>query len=252
MSSRARILVVDDEPWLVKLIGTALGERYEVATAADGVEGLARAMTVLPQLIVSDVMMPRMTGWELVKRVRSHSQLAFVPFIFLTSLDSAEDRLHGFRLGADEYLPKPVDLAELTLRVDVVLRRQAQLEQAAREQVRRAPPKGAQGLRGHLEQIGLSSLLVLLEMERKSGLLVVSRDEPAERVRVYLAEGKVVAAQSDDGALRNADAVYRVIGWQRGRFEFNTFLVEMRDEVEASTTGLLMEAARRLDESQRV
>lgn len=252
MTARARILVVDDDPWLVRMICVTLGETHAVTGAADGVEGLAKALSLRPQLIISDVMMPRMTGWELVKRVRRHSQLAFVPFIFLTALGGEEERLHGFRLGADEYLPKPVELAELSLRVDVVLRRQAQLEQAAREQVRRAPPKGAQGLRGDLDQIGLPSLLVLLEMERKSGLLVVSRDEPAERVRVYLADGKVVAAQSDDGALRNADAVYRVIGWQRGRFEFNAFLVEMRDEVEASTTGLLMEAARRLDESQRV
>lgn len=252
MPARAHILVVDDDPWLVKMICTALGERHAVVSASDGVEGLAKALARPPQLIVSDVMMPRMTGWELVKRVRSHSQLAFVPFIFLTALDSEEERLFGFRLGADEYLPKPVDLHELTLRVELVLRRQAQLESAAREQVRRAPPKGAQGLRGDLEQIGLSSLLVLLEMERKSGLLVVSRAEPAERVRIYLADGKVVAAQSDDGSVRNADAVYRVIGWQRGQFEFNAFIVEMRDEVAMSTTGLLMEAAQRLDEAQRV
>ncbi|MFY0539384.1 response regulator transcription factor [Nannocystis pusilla] len=88
-------------------------------------------------------MMPRMSGWELVKQVRSHSQLAFVPFIFLSALDSDEDRLYGFRLGADEYLPKPLDIGELALRVEVVLTRLAQLEQAARERVRRAPPKGA-------------------------------------------------------------------------------------------------------------
>ncbi len=251
MLPSARILVVDDDPWLVKMICTALAERYEVVFAGDGVEGLAKAVTVFPQLIVSDVMMPRMTGWELVKRVRSHSRLAFVPFIFLTALASEDDRIHGFRLGADEYLPKPLDLSELTLRVEVALRRQAQLEQSAREQVRRAPPKGAQGLRGDLDQIGLSSLLVLLEMERKSGLLVVGREQPDERVRIYVNDGRVVGAQGDSGE-RNADAIYRVVGWQHGYFEFNTFAVEMRDEVGMSTTGLLMEAARRLDEVQRV
>lgn len=251
MQARAHILVVDDDPWLVKMICAALGEHHEVASASDGIEALTRALARPPQLIVSDVMMPRMTGWELVKRVRSHSQLAFVPFIFLTSLSSEEDRLLGFRLGADEYLPKPVDLANLVERVDLVLGRLAKLEQAAREQVRRAPPKGAQGLRGDLEQIGLSSLLVLLEMERKSGLLVVGRGDPAERVRLYLSEGKIVGAQADDGSLRNAEAVFRVIGWPRGHFEFNAFPVEMRDEIERSTTGLLMEAAQRIDEAQR-
>ncbi|MDC0721207.1 response regulator [Nannocystis bainbridge] len=251
MPERARILVVDDDPWLVKLICTALGQRYECIGAADGIEGLAKALVRPPKLIVSDVMMPRMSGWELVKQVRSHSQLAFVPFIFLTALGSEDDRLYGFRLGADEYLPKPIDIAELGQRVDHVLQRLAQLEQAARDRVRKAPPKGAPGLRGDLDQLGLSSLLVMLEMERKSGLLGVTRDAPAERVRIYLIEGRIVAAQADDGQARNADAVYHVLGWKHGHFEFNAFLVEMRDEVEMSTTGLLLEGARRIDEAAR-
>lgn len=251
MPERARILVVDDDPWLVKMICTALGERYECVGAVDGIEGLAKALARPPHLIVSDVMMPRMSGWELVKQVRSHSQLAFVPFIFLTALGSDEDRLYGFRLGADEYLPKPLDIGELALRVEVVLTRLAQLEQAARERVRRAPPKGAPGLRGDLDQIGLSSLLVMFEMERKSGLLVIARAQPEARVRIYLVEGRIFAAQSDDGAFRNADAIYHVLGWKRGQFEFNAFVVEMRDEVEMSTTGLLLEGARRLDEAGR-
>ena len=73
----------------------------------------------------------------------------------------------------------------------------------------------------------------------------------AELRRVLRPRGRVVAAQSHEGGPRNADAVYAVLGWQRGKFEFNAFGVDMRDEVEMSTTGLLMEAARRLDEAQR-
>ena len=127
------------------MICAALAEHYSVASAGDGVEGLARALARPPQLIITDVMMPRMSGWELVKRVRSHSQLAFVPFIFLTALGSEEERLFGFRLGADEYLPKPIDLPDLVMRVDLVLRRLAHLEDVAREQVLRAPPEGRAG-----------------------------------------------------------------------------------------------------------
>src|SRR2546421_573314 len=101
-----RILIVDDDPWILRMVSTLLQKRgFAISTASDGEEGLERAAEVHPDLIISDVMMPRLDGWAMVRKLRAHPQLAFIPVIFLTALGSEEDRIRGFRLGADDYLP---------------------------------------------------------------------------------------------------------------------------------------------------
>src|SRR5262245_37423549 len=102
-----RILIVDDDPWILRMVSALLGKRgYPVVTATDGQEGLAVAEKILPDLIISDVMMPKMDGWAMVKVLRSRADLAIIPVIFLTALGGEDDRIKGFRLGADDYLPK--------------------------------------------------------------------------------------------------------------------------------------------------
>ena len=250
----ARILVVDDDAFTQRVIVAALRPHgYEVATASDGASALARALVHPPDLVISDVVMPGMDGWALVRRVRSHHQLAFVPFIFLSSLKSADDVLRGFRLGADDYLPKPFTAEALAERVATVLEGRARLESSARALL--DPRKDSEpqtGMRGSLADIGVSSLLVLLELEKKGGILALTRNTPQERVRLLLRGGRVLEAHVDAGPpLRHAEVVYHALGWSRGSFEFHAVAAEMHDEIGSSTTGLLMEAARRADEQQR-
>src|SRR5678816_1898227 len=100
-----RILVVDDDPRihaLVKGLGEARG--YQITSAHDGEEGLAAASVQQPDLILVDVMMPRVDGWSVVRRLRTRAEFASVPIIFITALSGTEDRLRGFRLGADAFL----------------------------------------------------------------------------------------------------------------------------------------------------
>src|SRR5690242_14838955 len=157
-----RVLIVDDDPWILRMVSTLLEKRgYAISTASDGEEGLMRADQLRPDLIITDVMMPKLDGWSLVRALRSRAELALVPVIFLTALGGEEDRIKGFRLGADDYLPKPFRFEELDLRVANALRRRIQLEQATKEQVKAVPPPTAKeqpGLAGQLDQIGLSSL----------------------------------------------------------------------------------------------
>ena len=245
-----KILVVDDDPWTQRVIVAALRDHgYAITTAGDGTVALAKAMADPPDLIISDVVMPGISGWTLVRKLRAHRQLALTPFIFLTALTSAEHTLQGFQLGADDYLPKPFRAEELAARVASVLRRSQRLSAGTREQMRDSSPGAGRGFNGTLEDIGVASLLVLLEMERKTGLLIFHRREPAERGRLFLREGKIVGAALDAGpALRHTDAVFHVLRWAAGSFEFKPLPVEMQDEVQSTTTYLLMEAARRLDE----
>jgi len=241
-----RILIVDDDAWILKMVSTVLDKRgYAIDTAQDGAEALEKVQAHAPDLIVTDVMMPRMDGWALIRTLRSREQTAFVPVIFLTALGSDDDRIRGFRLGADDYLPKPFRFEELDLRVQNALRRSGRVKEEAHQAV--TPHAGVQG---SLEQIGLSALLVMLEMEKKSGVLVLSHKD--ETARLFLREGHVVRATIDGkSAPRGADCVYHALTWSDGRFDFSALDVDMEDEVKQATTHLLIEGARRIDEAQR-
>jgi two-component system OmpR family response regulator len=118
----ARILVVDDEPAITDLLATALRYMgYQVTTAATGLAALDSAATTAPDLVVLDVMLPDLDGFEVCRRLRADGD--FVPVIFLTARDAEDDRVTGFVRGGDDYVTKPFSLQELTLRIGALLRR---------------------------------------------------------------------------------------------------------------------------------
>jgi DNA-binding response OmpR family regulator len=121
---RAKILVVEDEPAMVAgLRDNFEFEGYDVITAQDGVEGLQRALEESPDLVVLDVMMPRMSGLEVCKQLRA--KRASLPIIMLTARGQEIDKVVGLELGADDYVTKPFSIRELLARVKSVLRRTA-------------------------------------------------------------------------------------------------------------------------------
>ena len=245
-----RILLVDGDRWMQRVVMSTLqGEDFAIELASDGCAALQSALAHPPNLIISDVLVPRMNGWRLVRRLRAQRQFADTPFMFLTRLACPESRRHSFRLGADDFLEKPVQPRELVVRVRSALRHSRLARPLARAST---PPVAPRGVTGTIEDISLASLLVLLEMERKHGLLIVTHCHTGERCRLFLRDGRIVGAALDDcAALRHAELVYHALGWSRGTFEFKAVPVEMRDEIGASTTHLLMEATRRLDEANR-
>jgi len=120
----ARILVVEDEPNMVAgLRDNFEFEGYEVITAGDGIEGLRRALEESPDLVVLDVMMPRLSGLEVCKQLRA--QRASIPIIMLTARGQELDKVVGLELGADDYVTKPFSIRELLARVKAMLRRTA-------------------------------------------------------------------------------------------------------------------------------
>jgi len=242
-----RILVVDDEPSLRRLIDRYLSmEGYEVVCVADGGEALAEVALWIPDLIITDVMMPKMDGWNLVERLRRKADLLLVPIIYVTALGGGQDRIRGFRNGGDDYLTKPFELEELHLRIQRALSRRESLERELRAGQRIIDVPDDRAISGSLSQIGLPSVLTLLEMERKSGVLLVQCEDPVATVRIFIQRGRVVAARSESE--RNEQAVFLSLGWARGRFEFAPLDFEIDEEVRMTTTGLIMEGARFLDE----
>jgi len=124
VGKRARILIVEDEPAMVAgLRDNFEYEGYEVISAADGVQGLDRALSENPDLVVLDVMMPRMSGLDVCKQLKIKQPS--LPIIMLTARGQEIDKVVGLELGADDYVTKPFSIRELMARVKAVLRRAA-------------------------------------------------------------------------------------------------------------------------------
>src|SRR5512143_569098 len=131
------ILVIDDDPAQVKMIEMTLWEvKYRPVTATNGEEGLKTFRQHQPDLVVLDVMMPGMDGWETCYRIR---QISTVPIIFLTGRQTTDDKVSGFKLGADDYLVKPFLPDELLARVETVLRRTYRARQPLSSLLRAGP-----------------------------------------------------------------------------------------------------------------
>jgi DNA-binding response OmpR family regulator len=124
-----KILIVDDDPDIMRLVAATLREMgYAPLTAASAIEGLRALFNERPNLILLDVMMPGMDGWEMAARVR---ELSDVPIIMVTAKDSEVDKLRGFNLGIDDYVTKPFSLMELSARIEAVLNRAEKARQTS-------------------------------------------------------------------------------------------------------------------------
>jgi DNA-binding NarL/FixJ family response regulator len=119
-----RLLVVDDDPGLLLAVSETLrAEGYDVKTARRGAEAMIIVAQTLPDLIISDIRMPGMDGYQLVKNLRSNARTRLLPIVFLTAKDETADRVAGFRTGVDAYLTKPFEPEELTAIVAAILQR---------------------------------------------------------------------------------------------------------------------------------
>lgn len=129
----ARILVVDDEPLYLRLLKVNLEkEGFQISTAKDGAEALELVSKEIPDLIILDVMMPKVDGLTAAIRIRQFSN---VPIIMLTALGEEQDRVRGLNIGADDYVVKPFSATELVARVKAVLRRSQTVEDSSRSKV---------------------------------------------------------------------------------------------------------------------
>lgn len=138
---RLSILLVEDNDELARFIADSLPETYQIRRAVDGVDGLARAQESLPDLIISDVLMPRMNGYALVEALKTGDTTSHIPVMLLTAKASLDSRLEGLSLGADDYLTKPFNVRELQLRVHNLLESRRQLQQRLQAELIRVGPE---------------------------------------------------------------------------------------------------------------
>jgi uncharacterized protein (TIGR02266 family) len=235
-----KVLVVDDDHVAREEAARPFRDRGdEVESASDGVAALAACLREAPDVIVSDVQMPRMDGWQLVRIVRSRPELAEVPLVFLTGMRGEDDRLKGYQLGVDDFVPKPSRPEELLARVDRVVKR-----------VRRPPAESQTMLRGDIEYVPLASVLSLLELEKKTGILRLTSSSVA---RFYIARGAMVRVDLEGEAdgRRSREVLQEVLDWTTGQFEFIPSEITCDDEIRSSLTSILLDHACGNDEAGR-
>jgi uncharacterized protein (TIGR02266 family) len=238
---RLSVVVVDDDGPCQKQAAAPFRARGDyVRVASDGMEALALCLQEPPDVLLCDVNMPRMDGWQLLRMVRSRPNLAAVPVVFLTTLDGEEERLRGYQLGVDDFVAKPYRSIELRARVDRLTAR-ARASSARSEQ---------NALRGDLQQVSLPSLFTFLELERKTGRLAVLGEKNAI---VWVRDGRPLRVEIEQAEeyFSPRELMSILLGWPNGQFDFASQSVEGDDEVKASFTALLLEYARVSDEENR-
>ena len=188
-SVKQRILVVDDEPEAVELVEFNLKQAgYAVTTAADGAEALKKARSQTPDLIVLDVMLPEMDGFEICKTLRLETATARTPILMLTAKAAEIDRVLGLELGADDYLTKPFSPRELMLRIKKILAR-GQAEDKPKDQLRYGDlhidvPRHIAMWKGKAIELTATEFKLLTILAQRSGR-VQSRDQLLRDVWEY-------------------------------------------------------------------
>lgn len=235
-----KILVVDDNPSVLKLLNISLTKAgYDIIEAENGEEAFETANENLPDLIISDIMMPQMDGLELCWMIRENSKIPMVPFIFLTSFDDPETEVKGFRAGADKYLNKPIERKDLLEKVRELLDRRKKVNDVAKKEL------DSKGFAGDLSDLSIVELVQMLNLNRKSGTLYIEAKAAGE---IYLKDGQLHAAKCLD--LEGEKAVYKLVEQQDGKFNFELNEVTVERNIEGSTMNVIMEACRIMDENR--
>jgi len=243
--AKHKLLLVDADPRSLRVLEVSLRKAgHSVTTAADGVDALEKIAFANPDLVLTDTRLPRLDGFELVRRLKDNPDFSTVPVVYLASQGSVEDKVRGLELGVEDYLVKPILVRELIARVNVLLARQTQVTLTS--SINSGPRTR---LSGSLEDMGVVDLLQTFEVSRKSGVAFI-RDPRKVLATIYFRDGKVVDATL--GRLRGEEAVYRTLVWNTGTFEVEFRSVDNPDVIPTSTQGLLMEGMRRVDEWGRL
>jgi DNA-binding response OmpR family regulator len=231
------VLVVDDNSFFRRFLRDLLaGQGFTVHEAADGEEGLHVALDRRPWLILTDVRMPGTDGFEFCRNVRAHSLIRQTPLLFLSGWDEYKQRYHGLKLGADDFLSKETSVRELLIRIQLVMKRYAGLDE----------PKGA-GMEGEIEVLGVPGALQVCHLSRLSGVLTAQ--DGARVATVRFRDGEVVGAECD--GLEGEYGVFAFVAWERGTFRFRSGDPGPGEVVGGKFDALLLDGCRRLDEANR-
>jgi CheY-like chemotaxis protein len=234
-----QVLIVDDNPVIRDLITRGMGSHCAVTESSDGADALLRSVDDPPDLIISDFRMPGLDGRQLYEKLRSRDRTRNIPFVFIASRGDIEEKLRpAVGGGVEDFIAKPFFVADFVRQVKKIVDR-LHLEKMQR----RASRPGV--IQGRLEEMSVTELMQSLEMGQKTCRLALKHGD--QKSELYFVAGQCKHAQS--GSAEGDSVVYQAIGWLDGEFEIQFNATSDRETTTLSTTGLLMEAMRLMDEA---
>ena len=260
--SKQLVLMVDDEldnRVMMRYFLESWG--YDVDLAENGQEALDKVDEKRPALILLDLEMPVLNGFETCERLKENPDTEDIPIIMFTGLEATSDKVRGINGGADDYVVKTVDPEEIQARIEMVLRRAKRYEQKAKKKEQPAKTNTttttttdtngngnsshkAAVLSGSLEEKNFPEAFQLAMAYGQSGTMIVKDGDKLGRV--YLVEGHAVHAEYDG---RTGEAAFYALSvWKHGQFSYQVEKASSEKTIEAKGQALLMEATRRLDE----
>ena len=240
-SNDVQVLIVDDNPLIRDLMCRGMEPHCTVISATDGADALLKAIDNPPDLIISDFRMPGLDGRQLFEKLRGRENTRNIPFVFVASRGDIEEKLRpSVGGGVEEFIPKPF-----------FYRRPGPADEkncgppASGKMAKHASRPGV--IQGRLEEMSVPELMQSLEMGQKSCRLTLRHN--GESAELYFTAGQCKHAQL--GAAEGDGVVYQAVNWGDGEFEIEFGASSDRETTTHSTTGLLMEAMRLMDEASQ-
>ncbi len=231
---KKRILIVDDDPAVAKLLRMVfVQKKHHVIIAEDGETAMEKVSQESPDLILSDVAMPGIDGFEFYSRLQKNPKTAGIPLIFVSGQKEAAEQLKGLRMGAAEYVTKPFDLKSLQKTVDNIFAK------AEKQKI---------DFGGNLESMNLEDIIQIIEMNVKTGELMFSVNNDQHIGSVFFKEGRIIYAIT--GSLEGEEALYELISKNQGYAGFYSKEIDMPEKISGSIMSMLLEGARIQDDGK--
>ena len=242
------VLIADEDAAFRKYLAMPLAAQgFTIYEAADGSAAWQLAVQNRPWMILADISMPELDGFEFCRRVRSHPMLSRLPLLFISGSDKYKERYRALQIGADDFLSKNMPVRELLMRIQLLMTRYSDL--SATE-----PKAGAEevagAFQGRIEVFGAPALLQMCAQGRLTGLFTSLAEDTLKTATVIgFREGDVISAAV--GEQSGVDAVYAFLAWTKGSFKFTPGDPGQGEPLAQSVEHLLLEGCRLLDEANK-
>jgi mutual gliding-motility protein MglA len=249
---RTALIADEDASFRQRLALPLAAQGFKIYEASNGAEAWRLATEHRPWVMLADLGMPEVDGFEFCRRVRANSLLSHTPLVFISGSDRYKDRYRAMQLGADDFLSKQTPIRELLIRIQLLLTRYSDLGAAAGKQVGADGAAVAGALEGQIEVFGAPGVLQICNQGRLTGIFTARAREDSgegERVAVFgFRDGEIVTATVQE--LTGPEAVYAFLAWNRGQFKFVPGDPGIGAPLAQSVEHLILEGCRLLDESR--
>jgi CheY-like chemotaxis protein/signal recognition particle receptor subunit beta len=242
-------LIADEDAAFRKYLAMPLAAQgFTIYEAADGSAAWQLAVQNRPWMILADISMPEVDGFEFCRRVRNHPLLSRVPILFISGSDKYKERYRALQIGADDFLSKNMPIRELLMRIQLLMTRYSDLAASGEQKPGATEVAGA--FQGRIEVFGAPALLQMCAQGRLTGRFTALAEDAANTAtEMDFREGDIISATA--GGSTGAEGVYAFLAWEKGSFKFTPGPPGEGAPLAQSVEHLLLEGCRLLDESRK-